>query len=85
MNIELLDDENENKPCIIIDNGTSCCKIGYSSSIEPRVVIPTCVGYPKYTGGMLRKEDYDEYDKYEKKQKQYYIGSDIESKRGNYK
>ena len=79
------DDENENKSCIIIDNGTSCCKIGFSGSFGPSVVIPTCVGYPKYTGGMLVKQDYDEYDKYEKKQKQYYIGSDIESKRISYK
>ena len=34
---------------------------------------------------MLVEQDYDEYDKYEKKQKQYYIGSDIESKRISHK
>ena len=48
-------DENENnedKPHIIIDNGSSYFKAGLSGEGFPRAVFSSCVGYPKYSGMM---------------------------------
>ena len=40
--------EDEKNSHIIIDNGSDYCKAGFSGEEGPRLVIPTCVGYPKY-------------------------------------
>ena len=42
------DEEYDQLPHIIIDNGTGYCKAGLSTDDGPRTVFPSCVGYPKY-------------------------------------
>ena len=45
--ISINSNEEENSP-IIIDNGSDYIKAGLSGEKDPRVVFPSCVGYPKY-------------------------------------
>ena len=61
----------ETKPHIIIDNGTGYCKAGLSGEEGPRAVFPACVGYPKYSTGMIVGD-----------KKEVYVGADAEAKRG---
>ena len=61
----------EAKPHIIIDNGTGYCKAGLSGEEGPRAVFPACVGYPKYTSGMVGGD-----------KKEFFVGADAEAKRG---
>ena len=42
------EEEYDQLPHIIIDNGTGYCKAGLSTDDGPRTVFPSCVGYPKY-------------------------------------
>ena len=70
------EEEEEFKPHIIIDNGSSYIKAGLSEDEWPRSVFPTCVGYPKYKSGMIGKDE----DKYFKNE--YFVGADAEAKRG---
>ena len=65
------DDIEEFNPHIIIDNGSSYIKAGFSGEEGPRSVFPTCVGYPKYSSG---KEGGDK--------KEFFVGADAEAKRG---
>ena len=53
----------EVKHHIVIDNGTGYCRAGFSGEEGPRVVFPTCVGYPKYKyiRGMEIGGDKNEY------------------------
>ena len=39
------EEDFEQKPHIIIDNGTRNCKVGFSNEERPRAVFPSCVGY----------------------------------------
>ena len=64
------DYDYEEKPNIIIDNGTGYCKAGLSSEEGPRAVFPSCVGYPKYKDVMLNTS-----------YKEYFIGEDAVRKR----
>ena len=64
------EEEIENKPHIIIDNGTGYCKAGLSGEEGPRAVFPSCVGYPKYYSGMVGGD-----------KKEYFVGADAEAKR----
>ena len=62
--------EEEERPNIIIDNGTGYCKAGFSGEEGPRAVFPACVGYSKYEKnvGCYKKD--------------FFIGADAEEKRG---
>ena len=64
------EEEIENKPHIIIDNGTGYCKAGLSGEEGPRAVFPSYVGYPKYFSGMKGGD-----------KKEYFVGADAEAKR----
>ena len=64
------EEEIENKPHIIIDNGTGYCKAGLNGEEGPRAVFPSCVGYPKYYSGMVGGD-----------KKEYFVGADAEAKR----
>ena len=60
------------KPCIIIDNGTSYVKAGINGEEHPRSFIPSCVGYQKnrlYMEGKYKRN--------------YFVGSDAKARRGN--
>ena len=56
---------------IIIDNGSSYIKAGITGEGLPRGVFDTCVGYPKYSSGMIGGD-----------KKEYFIGYDALSKMG---
>ena len=43
-----MEEEDDDRPKIIIDNGTGYCKAGLSWEEGPRAVFPTCVGFRKY-------------------------------------
>ena len=66
------EEDYETKPHIIIDNGTGYCKVGLSCDESPRVVFPSCVGYPKYSQGMICSDE----------KKDFFIGHDAIQKRG---
>ena len=66
------EEDYETKPHIIIDNGTGYCKVGLSCDESPRVVFPSCVGYPKYSQGMICSDE----------KKDFFIGDDAICKRG---
>ena len=64
-------EEEEEKRHIIIDNGTRYIKAGLSGEEFPTAVFPTCVGYPKYTSGMVGGD-----------KKEFFVGVDAEAKKG---
>lgn len=64
-------EKGETKPHIIIDNGTGYCKAGLSGEKIPKIVIPACVGYPKYASGRVGID-----------KKNYFVGSDAEAIKG---
>ena len=64
------EEEGEEKIHIIIDNGTAYCKVGIGGEEGPREVFPTCVGYPKYSTGMVGGD------------KKFFVGIDAEDKSG---
>ena len=66
------EEDYETKPHIIIDNGTGYCKVGLSCDEIPKVVFPSCVGYPKYSQGMICSDE----------KKDFFIGHDAIRKRG---
>ena len=66
------EEDYETKPHIIIDNGTGYCKVGLSCDEGPRVVFSSCVGYPKYSQGMICSDE----------KKDFFIGDDAIRKRG---
>ena len=59
----------ESKPHIIIDNGESYCKAGFSGQEGPRSVFPAFVGYRKYASDITDK-------------KEFFVGIDAEAKKG---
>ena len=67
----MAEEEDEyDKPDIIIDNGTGYCKVGFNTEETPRSIFPACVGYPKYKNEIISSE-----------KKEFYIGQDAEEKR----
>ena len=60
----------ESKPNIVIDNGTDCCKAGFSAEEGPRTVFPSYVGYPKYFSDIIGRD-----------KTEYFVGDDAEAKR----
>lgn len=67
----MAEEEDEyDKPDIIIDNGTGYCKVGFNTEETPRSIFPSCVGYPKYKNEIISSE-----------KKEFYIGQDAEEKR----
>ncbi|XP_021273262.1 actin-related protein T2 [Numida meleagris] len=58
-------------PVVVFDNGSGQCKAGLSGELAPRSVIPTIVGYPKFTFVMIGMEHRD-----------WYVGEEAQSKRG---
>ena len=38
----------EDKPAVVIDNGTGMIKAGIAGDEAPKVYFPTVVGYPKF-------------------------------------
>ncbi|KAN0050670.1 hypothetical protein ACTA71_003815 [Dictyostelium dimigraforme] len=60
----------ENQP-IVIDNGSSLCKVGFAGNIYPFNIFPSIVGVPKYTSILLGVN-----------QKDKYIGDEAQTKRG---
>ena len=67
----MCDDEDEQKPHVIIDNGSGTIKAGLCGIKGPRAVFPTCVGYPKYATGMVGGG-----------KTEFFVGTDAEFKRG---
>ena len=44
------DNEFEENKTIVLDNGSGYIKCGFGEEEEPRCVLPTIIGYPKYKG-----------------------------------
>merc|ERR1712057_23629 len=60
----------EEKPAVIMDNGTGMMKCGLSGDDAPKVTFASCVGYPKQKA-MLQGSNKD-----------YYVGEEAQQKRG---
>lgn len=58
---------------LVIDNGTGTTKAGFAGEDQPRSIIPTQIGYPKYSSIMTDTENYS---------RQYYIGEEATQLRG---
>ena len=67
-------EEDENRPHIIIDNGSGYMKAGLCGEEGPRSVFPSIVGCPKH-------QKYKEFTLYGEN-KEFYIGTDAEANRG---
>jgi len=67
----MIEEDSENKPNIIIDNGSGYIKAGFSGEEWLRSVFPSRIGYPKYSSGIK-----------EGNQKEFYVGADAERKQG---
>ena len=65
------DEDEEEKPHIIIDTGTCLCKAGLSGEEGPRTIFPSIVGYLKYASGIVGGD-----------KKEFFVGADAEAKRG---
>ena len=79
--------EDEEKPHVIIDNGTGYCKAGLSVDLDkkkkeekkeeevenilPSSIFPACVGYPKYSSALIGGD-----------KKDFFIGYDAFAKKG---
>lgn len=64
--------DDQNKPHVIIDIGSSYVKAGFAGEEGPRAVFSNVVGRPKAPGIMIGSE-----------QKDYFVGSEAEEKRGS--
>lgn len=64
-----MEEEEETKNSIVIDNGSGYIKFGFSGEENP-IVIPSCVGYPKYSRSMELGD-----------KREFLIGSEAEDKR----
>lgn len=64
--------QEEAKP-VVIDVGTGYTKAGVAGEEEPRVVMPSTVGYPKHEATMPGEESY---------LKEFYVGRDATNMRG---
>ena len=68
----LQDDMNNNdRPALVIDNGSGMVKAGFAGEAQPCVEFPSIIGLPKYKKS-LKHED----------TRQSYVGSDAYAKRG---
>ena len=65
--------DEEVKPYIIIDNGTDYCKAGLCNEEGPRALVKACVGYPKYSHGMICED---------RERKNFFVGNKAYFKRG---
>merc|ERR1712199_51619 len=65
----MMDDEEE-KPAIVIDNGSGMMKAGCSGEDAPKVTFSSVVGYPKQKTALVGTD------------KDYYIGEEAQQKRG---
>merc|ERR1712036_146239 len=63
-------DEEEEKPAIVIDNGSGMMKAGCSGEDAPKVTFSSVVGYPKQKTALVGTD------------KDYYIGEEAQQKRG---
>ena len=63
--------DDQDKPHVIIDIGSSYVKAGFAGEDGPRAVFPNVVGRPRVPGSMTGSE-----------QKDYFVGTQAEEKRG---
>ena len=63
-------DDDEEKPAIVIDNGSGMMKAGCSGEDAPKVTFSSVVGYPKQKTALVGTD------------KDYYIGEEAQQKRG---
>ena len=69
--LNLMAEEADDIPHVIIDIGTCYTKANLSWEEGPRAVFPSIVGYPKYTSGKVGGD-----------KKEFFVGADAEAKRG---
>merc|ERR1712228_818831 len=63
-------DDDEEKPAIVVDNGSGMMKAGCSGEDAPKVTFSSVVGYPKQKTALVGTD------------KDYYIGEEAQQKRG---
>ena len=66
------DSEIEDTCALIIDNGSSTCKVGFAGNDSPRAIFPTIVGYRKHSGIMIGINDKTDFN----------VGDEAQAKRG---
>merc|ERR1712182_40317 len=69
-NVTNMCDEEEEKPAIVVDNGSGMMKAGCSGEDAPKVTFSSVVGYPKQKTALVGTD------------KDYYIGEEAQQKRG---
>merc|ERR1712205_17727 len=63
-------DEGDEKPAIVVDNGSGMMKAGCSGEDAPKVTFSSVVGYPKGKSALVGTE------------KDFYVGEEAQQKRG---
>merc|ERR1712072_575744 len=63
-------DEEDDKPAVVVDNGSGMMKAGCSGEDAPKVTFSSVVGYPKQKTALVGTD------------KDYYIGEEAQQKRG---
>merc|ERR1712199_41291 len=63
-------DDEEEKPAVVVDNGSGMMKAGCSGEDAPKVTFSSVVGYPKQKTALVGTD------------KDYYIGEEAQQKRG---
>lgn len=67
----MTENEENEKPPIIIDNGTGFCKAGFGEEEGPRIIESSIVGYPKNDESMFGSDG-----------KEFFVGGYAESRKG---
>lgn len=65
-------DSEDDRPTVVLDNGTGNMKAGLSGDDAPSCVFPSCIGVPKRRRGQQKAASSDEF----------YVGEAAQAKRG---
>lgn len=73
---------SDNKPALVIDNGSGMVKAGFAGEASPCVEFPSIVGVPKYKKSIKHHNNHNDHDQDHKNPGVSYVGSEAYQKKG---